>query len=87
MGVACLGRFLRAVQAPWATTPARTRPPPTAKLICKDVLMILMGSGYFGKTQGDLHIDGDDAGNALLLHGHANQLLGHFHGDLVVADE
>ena len=28
-----------------------------------------------------------DARHTLFLHGHADQLLGHFHGDLVVADE
>ena len=34
-----------------------------------------------------IHVDGHHARNALLLHGHAYQLLGHFHGDFVVADE
>ena len=33
------------------------------------------------------HVHRHDARHALLLHGHADQLLGHFHRDLVVADE
>src|SRR5450830_2197125 len=33
------------------------------------------------------HVYGNDAGNALLLHGHADQLIGHFHGDLVMRNE
>ena len=33
------------------------------------------------------HVDRDDARHALLLHRHADQLLGHLHRDLVVADE
>ena len=34
-----------------------------------------------------VHVHRDDARHALLLHRHADQLLGHFHRDLVVADE
>ena len=34
-----------------------------------------------------VHVDRDDARDALLLHRHADQLLGHLHRDLVVADE
>src|SRR5262245_26193513 len=34
-----------------------------------------------------LHIHRDDPGHALLLHGDADQLTGHFHRDLVVRDE
>jgi hypothetical protein len=41
----------------------------------------------FGHRDRGLHVHRHDARDALLLHGHADQLLGHFHRDLVVADE
>lgn len=44
-------------------------------------------SGFSGHLHGRINIDGNDTRNPLLLHGNADQLLGHLHGDLVVRDE
>src|SRR5205814_10300485 len=80
------GPALRACHAPCATTPASTRPPSEARAIVK-LLIEPVRSRRFSQADGRFHVDGDDARDALLLHRHADQLLGHLHRDLVVADE
>ena len=47
----------------------------------------LIGRSRFHHAGRGLHVHRHDARDALLLHGDADQLLGHFHRDLVVADE
>ena len=43
--------------------------------------------GQLGHRNSGFHVYCHNARNALLLHRHTDQLLGHFHGDLVVTDE
>ena len=47
----------------------------------------LPASGQGRQGHGGVHIDRDQAGDAGFVHGDAEQLLGEFHGDLVVRDE
>src|SRR5215218_8120462 len=62
-----------------AATPIASRP--SWKSVMKS------GGELLPDAQRLVDVDGDDARYARLGHGHPDQLLGHFHRDLVMADE
>src|SRR4051812_20041792 len=82
-GEARLGPARRACHAPCATTPARTMPPSDASATVRLFNRDPRWSGRFGEAHRAGHVDRHDARDALLLHRHADQLLGHLHGDAV----
>src|SRR5690554_1060751 len=72
-----------------STTPRRIKP------ICKSLIVSLAVSpnvypyppSDFGQLQGGINVDRDDPRNTLFLHGNANKLLGHLHGNFIVRNE
>src|SRR6187399_2712723 len=73
-------------EPPPGLSAARPSPPPSASG-GGERLRAAGRRSCVGHGHGGLHVHRHDARNALFLHGHADQLLGHLHRDLVVADE
>src|SRR5262245_29404114 len=68
------------------STPATAAAPMNSNPIWRSVISLL-GGDLLPHAQRLVDVDGDDARDARLGHGHADELLGHLHRDLVVADE
>src|SRR5690606_9984328 len=68
--------------------------PRTISPICKSLISLLRREDADGTSSclgsqldGRIDVYRHDTRNALFLHGHADQMLGHLHRDLVVRDE
>src|SRR3954471_3034499 len=80
-------RTARSCNRLYATTPTTAAAPSTSRPSCRSVMATASGREFLPDAQRFLDIHRDDPGHAGLRHGDADQLLGHLHRDLVVADE
>src|SRR4051812_34285443 len=80
-------RYCSSCHLLYASTAATTAAPTANSPSCRSLMSLSGRLAFFPQLQRFADVDRHHARYALLLHRHADELVRHLHGDLVVADE